>query len=1478
MTLLAPLGLLAGLLALPVIALHVLRPRREREMVSSTYLWRDVEEPVAPSRPWQRLRWNIPLLLQLLLVALLAFVLAHPVRTSATTLADHTVFVVDTSASMLASDGDPDRLELAKQRVRDLLDELPTGGSASLVVASGDPEVLIVDSTDREAVVAAVDRLRPTSGVADFDAAFTLAESAVSASRRTGWVLVSDGGVGLDQQRLAPPGLRYVPVGSRDVNRAITALSAVVTDGELSALVTVSNEGGPAAMQELRVDVDGVTVERRELELPAGETVEVDVPIPSGSRVEAFLDGADLLLNDNQRAALVPLATDLRVRVATDDPDGAFFVEQVLDALGAEIVRGTDDVDLVIYDGVDVPASPAAPFISIASRTPPVGISVVGAVERPIPTFVADDVVVRDVDVTRTAIATAQRLDAGVGTVLIGAAEGEPLLIEGRTGNIRWFHLAFELEASNLPVEVAYPILFARMVSDLTISDDVPASAVTGTRLPSLATASTVTSPRGVATTVSAGARMPILDEDGFWTVEHAEGQLRPVAAVFPSSESDLAVAPELPGLAPAAPQDGDAAATSATTTDSLVPWLVLAIIAVLVAEFLVSGRRRRVPSTQRVAAHAFRVAIVLLLVGALVGVQWTRPNETVRAVIVVDVSDSLGADGRARVDRYVDDVLSDADVSDVAIVQVGRTVRVAKPFDATTGGAAESPAGDGTDLVRGLRLGVSLLDGSTSERIVVVSDGVHTTGDLQSEVARVGDLDIALDVHQVVVDRAQDVGVDAVSAPSRVSEDESYRVTGSLVAASAQRVTVELVRNDVVAERRDVDLVPGSNDVAFDVVAGDNGLDRYAVRVADSADSVPENDVATTAVTTAGPPRVLVIEGTAGNSTAVVDALRARAIDTDVAAVDAFPASDELTAFGSVVLVDVDAGSLSEAHLDALDVHVRDQGNGLVVIGGTNAFALGGYADTRLEDLLPIESRAEDPTRQATVAEVLLIDASESMGACHCAPIDGEANDDPFAGEIVEGGVNKTDISRTAAERAIGALSVDDEVGVLAFSGTSDWIVPLQPVGDATEAADELARLTPSGETRISPALDTAAEALRESSKELKHIILFSDGFSPELFDENSGFGDPAMQAGLQDLEQQAADLADEGITVSVVATGEGAAPLLEAVAIAGNGRFYPGRDLDEIPEIFVEEARIASRSFINEGEYVPVVTSTAAPVRGLEAAPALSGFLAATPKDTADVMLQVGEFSDPLLASWRIGLGTVTTWTADSGERWAAPWAGWDGWADFWSAVVRDSFPLQGAEGYDLSSEIRGESLFLELVSDAAWPAGSVPVAQVTDPDGATVEVELERVSDTTFAAALPAAATGSYSVAATVAGDEDDAEVQTRLATAVATRSYPVEYRPAEASPVDLAGLSDSIGGRGEILATQVLDLDGLAPGKQSTELRWPFLLIAALLLPIDLALHSVRLRTLAADLRASRSRRGSPPPPRPTPRASPAGSAP
>jgi uncharacterized membrane protein len=542
-----------------------------------------------------------------------------------------------------------------------------------------------------------------------------------------------------------------------------------------------------------------------------------------------------------------------------------------------------------------------------------------------------------------------------------------------------------------------------------------------------------------------------------------------------------------------------------------------------------------------------------------------------------------------------------------------------------------------------------------------------------------------------------------------------------------------------------------------------------------------------------------------------------------------------------------VSARDIDDSRVATLGTYVRDLGRGMVVVGGTHSYGLGGYRDTPLEALLPVDAEPPDTQREAEVAEVLLIDTSESMGACHCAENGMESS---------EGGVNKTDISKAAAVRAIEALGSGDEVGVLAFSGSREWVVPLQEFPDRTTIDSGISSLRPFGETRIVPAMEEAVERLLESDKELKHIILFSDGFTSELDIGAEFVGAPFAGDLVETVEAAAA----QGVTVSVVGTGEGALPALEEVAEAGNGRFYPGRDLDEIPEIFVQEARLASRSFINEGEYFPVVTSTAEAVRDIASSPAILGYVATSPKPTADIQLQVGELSDPLLASWRVGLGKVTAWTSDGGERWAAGWAGWDGYSDFWSTLVRDTFPLSGAEGQRIEASISDELMTIALESADEWPAGTQPTARVSFPDGTSQEVRLDRVSDFEFGAVVPARQGGTYAVGISVANTEGE----TAILSTLATRSFAAEYLPGDPDSDLMASISTSTGGRGEIEPAQAFDSEGLEAGVTERQYRWLFLLFAALLWPLDVALRRLRLSRRWREGRPDRSREHQPTP--------------
>src|SRR5690606_20019285 len=111
--------------------------------------------------------------------------------------------------------------------------------------------------------------------------------------------------------------------------------------------------------------------------------------------------------------------------------------------------------------------------------------------------------------------------------------------------------------------------------------------------------------------------------------------------------------------------------------------------------------------------------------------------------------------------------------------------------------------------------------------------------------------------------------------------------------------------------------------------------------------------------------------------------------------------------------------------------------------------------------------------------------------------------------------------------------------------------------------------------------------------------------------------------------------------------------------------------------PDLLLEETKVVARQLIVEGEFLPEITSSAAVVASLDAAPPVLGYVATTPRATATRHLRVGDEQDPLLASWQVGLGRVASWTSDAGSRWASGWVSWDGAPQFWAGVVRSVFP---------------------------------------------------------------------------------------------------------------------------------------------------------------------------------------------------------
>lgn len=842
-------------------------------------------------------------------------------------------------------------------------------------------------------------------------------------------------------------------------------------------------------------------------------------------------------------------------------------------------------------------------------------------------------------------------------------------------------------------------------------------------------------------------------------------------------------------------------------------------------------ARRRRGtvawdPSRQHRWATWLRAGTVALLVLALAGPRWEAGGGHVDVVFLLDVSDSVSPDAAVDARAYVEEALAAAGAGDRAALAVfGRDASLEHGLrhDPPPVDPAAVVDRSATDLARAVRLGQGAAGSDNRRRVVLVTDAQPTQGDLPGAVRELTDAGVGLSIVRLDGAPAADVLVEEVSTPARVRRGEEYDVTVSVRNTADEPVEASLTVTAGGAEvdRRTLDLDPGVTEVTVPQQAAEEDEQaaiRYEARVSSPGSSVVENEVGRAAVRVDGPPRVLVHEQVEGLASELVSALRAGGVRTEVTA--SLPPLDGLLAYDTVVLADVPADALGAEAMAALDAFVRDAGHGLVAVGGEDSFGLGDYDDTPLEELLPVFARVTDPQRRPEVAQAFVVDTSGSMAACHCRPEAVGAG-----AELTEGGVVKTEIGSEAVARAMEMLAAQDQVGVLAFDTDSQWVLPLQHLPDQDTIDDGLARLHPGGGQDMAGAVREAIAGLRDVEARLRHIVLFTDGWT----NDHGPLFDAAEEA------------REAGITLTTVGTGEGAFEELRRVASIGGGRFYPGRDLLSIPDILALEVRMVARPVVTEGEFHPRVAGLAPVTDGLHATPPLLGYLATTAKPAAEVLLTIGEERDPLLARWRAGLGSTVAWTSDVEPRWSAAWIDWDGFARFWATTVAETFPDEDSAGMGLDATATPTGLRVGVEITDALPDDVTALATVTGPDGDREEVVLDRASLSTFETEVPGDREGVYAVAATLRrGDEELAHAST-----TAIRSYSAEYAagdPDEALLDEVVRLADATL---DPDPASVFDPAGLPAGAAARDL-WPWLALLALMLaPVDVGLRRLRL---------------------------------
>lgn len=616
MSFIAPLALLSGLLGGIIVVMYLLKLKRKKEIFSSTLLWTRSMEDMTANAPFQKLRQNLLMYLQVLLLLLLAFSLARPTMWLNMTKGTSVIVLLDNSASMNALDVAPSRLDAAKAAAQNLVDNMQVGDQMMIVSIGGRATVVQPFTQEKGLLSGAIRRVEPTDADAKILDALNIVKGVRKVEANTIVKIVSDGGLGyLGNMITEKDPVEFVKIGADGVlasdNRGITAFDvreSFEKRGEAQAFAEIENFAPTATKVLVRCLLDGELAQVKELELASKEKKGVAFTGLDGTRkrIRIELDQPDQLEVDNAVEGFISLDSSLNVLLVTN---GNFFLERLLALIGnANITKvapnGFDPTvgrDLIIFDQF-APAELGPGSYLFLNASPPLDGFV--RAPEPIKSQMALDwnrlhPVTRFASFDSLAVSESLKIDHPSWVTALVEAEGGDLIMAGDRQGIRLVCVAFDIYSTDWPLQIGFPIFMSNAIQWLSAGKggDIATGHRAGETI-------TITGRAGDATPIEvadpSGDRWPIernelgigffnaTDKAGVYSIHQGESLAGQFAVnLLSPTESNI-----MPQLVLVSGEQSISASVVTRQNREIWHWFALLGIAILVIEWHVYCRR----------------------------------------------------------------------------------------------------------------------------------------------------------------------------------------------------------------------------------------------------------------------------------------------------------------------------------------------------------------------------------------------------------------------------------------------------------------------------------------------------------------------------------------------------------------------------------------------------------------------------------------------------------------------------------------------------------------------------------------------------------------------------------------------------------------------------------------------------------------------------------------------------------------------
>jgi Ca-activated chloride channel homolog len=732
-------------------------------------------------------------------------------------------------------------------------------------------------------------------------------------------------------------------------------------------------------------------------------------------------------------------------------------------------------------------------------------------------------------------------------------------------------------------------------------------------------------------------------------------------------------------------------------------------------------------------------------------------------------------------------------------------------------------PAGDAalrldreeTDIQAALQASLAQIGEGRQGKILLISDGNENRGEISRIIPLLRSHGTQVWTLPVSLSRGRnEVYLSDLASPHQVDSGEGFEIAGKVESLRDAPARIKLLRDGVLIRDQELQLRSGTNQVSFRESLLERGNHSYELLLESRDDTLAENNLLQGVVEVKGAPRVLLLSGNNDSQQFLSKALQVQGYSVVQSAPEKTSMTlTDLSSFDLLVLDNVPAFQLTDAKMENIEKYVRDLGGGLLVIGGSQSYGAGGYYRTALERVLPVDMRPPARLDLPHVALLFVLDKSGSMGA-------GQE------------GSTKLDLAKAAAVAAADIMNPTDQVGIIGFDAAWDWVLPFGPVGNGEWISEKLATLQSDGGTDLYKALIEAHRAIAAKQAAIKHVIVLSDGLTDK--------------ADFHGLGQR---MARDGITVSTVSVGSDAdVQLMADIAKEGKGRGYVALDPQTIPQIFTAETLLISRDLLVDKLFTPTIVAPIGPLKGIghTGLPPLRGYVLTYPKPRSELLMTADK--DPLLVSWRYGVGRVMAFTSDLSGRWGKEWVTWPGFPQWASQLARNT--MRKLLETRMRAELQPDGEAVKVVADLLSKEGNFLnhlklKSNIATPSKTTLEQALQQSAPGRYETKFVPSQRGIHLV--TLYAEGESGEAGQPVGTIPYIAPYPKEYRELKPNTALLSRLAEETGG--EMIDADKPE-DGIArlytptPGKgtRGQETWWGLAGLGLFFFLVDLVMRS------------------------------------